>query len=191
MYRALLRQAAAYGIAMSCGIAALAQEGGIGVGPTAAPATAPAAAPAPIVVPPVQTPTITNQAAPQRSAPAKPAARAEEPARAAEAQGVDRNEFQDFIAQSTGQTLPLYGYNLFQRAPSTFAPVENIPVTPDYLIGPGDQILIRAWGQIDVDYRALVDRSGTINIPRVGVVPVAGIRYQNLTEHVRSAISRN
>ena len=59
-----------------------------------------------------------------------------------------------------GQRLPLYGYNLFQRAPSTFAPVENIPVTPDYLIGPGDELLIRAWGQIDVDYRATVDRNG-------------------------------
>ena len=151
---------------------------------------------APLAVPPVQTPTITNQtapaqAAPARPAPSKPAARAEETARPSVPQGVDRNEFQEFIAQSTGQMLPLYGYNLFQDAPSTFAPVENIPVTPDYIIGPGDELLIRAWGQIDVDYRAVVDRTGMINIPRVGSIPVAGVAYKDVTAHVRTAVSRN
>ncbi len=65
--------------------------------------------------------------------------------------------------------------------PSTFAPVDNIPVTPDYVVGPGDEILIRAWGQVDIDYRAVVDRNGVINIPRVGNVTVTGIRYQDLT----------
>jgi len=39
------------------------------------------------------------------------------------------HEFQEFIAESTGQRLPLFGYNLFGDAPTTFAPVENIPVT--------------------------------------------------------------
>src|SRR4051812_27139395 len=153
--------------------------------------TAPATTPSPIPVPPVQTPTITNQTAP-RAAPQPPAARPQETARAApEPQAVDRNDFQDFIAQSTGQSLPLYGYSLFQAAPSTFAPVENIPVTPDYIVGPGDELLIRAWGQIDVDYRAVVDRNGMINIPRGGSIPVAGVPYKDLTAHVRTAVSRN
>ncbi len=118
-----------------------------------------------------------------KPAPEKPAARERDP----DAAVVERNEFQDFIEQTLGQRLPIYGHNLFQDAPSTFAPVENIPVTPDYVIGPGDELLIRAWGQIDVDYRVVVDRNGTINIPRVGTVPVAGIRYENLTNHIRSA----
>ncbi|TMI36347.1 MAG: hypothetical protein E6H41_10525 [Betaproteobacteria bacterium] len=50
---------------------------------------------------------------------------------------------------------------------------------------------MRAWGQIDVDFRAIVDRNGMINIPRVGSIPVAGVRYQDLTSHVRTAVSRN
>src|SRR5262245_32411079 len=103
---------------------------------------------------------------------------------------IERNEFQDFIWASTGLVLPMFGHNLFE-APSTFAPVENIPVTPDYVIGPGDELLIRAWGQIDVDYRAAVDRNGMVNIPRVGSVPVAGVRYQDITDQIRKAIARN
>jgi polysaccharide biosynthesis/export protein len=103
---------------------------------------------------------------------------------------VERNEFQQLIWSSTGHVLPLFGLNLFD-APSTFAPVENIPVTPDYVIGPGDEILIRAWGQIDIDYRAPVDRNGMISVPRVGSIPVSGVKYQDLTAHIRSAVSRN
>jgi len=172
---------------------ALAQESG-GPGIPLAPAIAPAGA-APASAPtttPVQTPTIINQPQPPAGpAPTRPASRAEEPARSAEAQAIDRNDFQEFIAQSSGQTLPLYGYNLFQGAPSTFAPVENIPVTGDYVVGPGDELLIRAWGQIDVDYRAVVDRNGMVNIPRVGSVPVAGVPYKDITRHIRTAVARN
>jgi len=104
---------------------------------------------------------------------------------------LERNEFQDFIAQSTGRVLPLFGFNLFTGAPSTFAPVDNIPVTPDYVIGPGDQIVIRVWGQIDGEYRLAVDRDGTINIPKIGTISVSGIKMQDLQGYVRNAIARN
>ncbi len=85
-----------------------------------------------------------------------------------QAEQAERNEFQQFIMQSTGRDLPIFGANLFRSVPSTFAPVDNVPVTPDYVIGPGDEIQIRAWGQIDVDFSATVDRSGTISVPARG-----------------------
>lgn len=102
----------------------------------------------------------------------------------------ERNEFQEFVLQSTGRDLPLFGHDLFRGVPSTFSPLENVPVTPDYLIGPGDEILIRAWGQIDVDYRAVVDRNGTINVPKVGVINVAGIKYQDLSAYLKTSFGR-
>lgn len=100
------------------------------------------------------------------------------------------NEFQDFVTQSIGHKLPMYGYSLFSDVPDTFAPVENIPVTPDYLIGPGDEIVIKAWGQVDIDFHAVVNRNGAINIPKVGNINVAGIRYQQLQGYLKSAIGR-
>lgn len=102
----------------------------------------------------------------------------------------ERSEFQDFVSVALGRTLPMYGYDLFNDAPDTFAPVENIPVTSDYLIGPGDEIVIRGWGQIDVDVRAVVNRNGEIDLPKVGTVNVAGIRYQELQSHIKSAIGK-
>src|SRR5207247_7376478 len=70
----------------------------------------------------------------------------------------ERNEFQQFVMQSIGRDLPMFGANLFHTVPSTFAPVDNVPVAADSAVGPGDEIQIRAWGQIDVDYNATVER---------------------------------
>jgi len=102
----------------------------------------------------------------------------------------ERNEFQDFVAQSVGRELPLFGHNLFTGAPSTFAPLDRIPVTSDYVVGPGDELLIRAWGQVDIDYRTTVDRDGAISIPKVGNINVAGIRFQDLQAYLRTAVGR-
>ncbi len=102
----------------------------------------------------------------------------------------ERNEFSELVTQSLGRTLPIFGFSLFRNVPSTFAPVENIPVTPDYTIGPGDELLIRVWGQVDIDYRAIVDRNGNIGVPRIGQMNLAGIKYQNVTEYIKGVVSR-
>jgi len=102
----------------------------------------------------------------------------------------ERNEFQDFVAQSIGRYLPLFGYELFGNMPSTFAPVDRVPVVPDYRVGPGDEIVIRTWGQLDTDFRVAIDRDGTVNIPRVGVINVAGVRFEDLQAHLKREIGK-
>src|SRR6266702_1971359 len=102
----------------------------------------------------------------------------------------ERNELQQFVMQSIGRDLPMFGANLFRNVPSTFAPVENVPVTADYVIGPGDEIQIRAWGQIDVDFNAVVDREGTISVPKVGVINVAGIKANDLPAYIKTVFRR-
>ena len=99
-------------------------------------------------------------------------------------------EFQKFVTASLGYRLDVFGQNLFGKVPSTFAPLDRVPVTPDYLIGPGDELLIRAWGQIDVNYRAVVDRTGAIYIPRIGAITVAGLRYDQLNDALTRSVGR-
>src|SRR3974390_3527629 len=103
---------------------------------------------------------------------------------------VPLTDFQQLIAQSLGYPLPIYGASLFVNAPTTFAPVDRIPVTANYVIGPGDELLIRAWGQVDFDMHALVDRNGSIFIPKVGNLNVAGLKFEQLQGFLTSQISR-
>lgn len=99
-------------------------------------------------------------------------------------------EFQKFIASSTGQVLPIYGANLFREIPSTFAPVDMAPVPSDFVIGPGDELRIRVWGQLSFQANVRVDRSGEIYLPQVGPIHVASVPFSELDKHLRDAIGR-
>lgn len=99
-------------------------------------------------------------------------------------------EFQKFVAGTTGEVLPIFGADLFRNVPSTFAPVEQIPVTPDYIIGPDDELRIRVWGQVNFNADVRVDRSGSIYLPQVGAIHVAGLPFSALEQHLRSEIGR-
>lgn len=99
-------------------------------------------------------------------------------------------EFENFVASSVGKPLPIYGRDLFTGVPNTFSPLDNIPVTADYMVGPGDELLVRGWGQVDFDMSVVVDRNGSIYLPRVGNVNVAGIRYHALPGYLKNAIGK-
>jgi protein involved in polysaccharide export with SLBB domain len=100
-----------------------------------------------------------------------------------------KSAFEQFAEDATGRRLPVYGRQLFDEAPTTFAPVENVPVPADYVLGPGDELLIRAWGKIDLDSRVTVDRNGQISLPKVGALTVAGLHSDQVEGYLHSAIS--
>jgi protein involved in polysaccharide export with SLBB domain len=99
-------------------------------------------------------------------------------------------EFQKFVASTTSQVLPIFGTNLFRRVPSTFAPLNMTPVPSDYVIGPGDELRIRVWGQVNFQSNLQVDRAGEVYLPQVGPVHVAGMPFSELDVHLRQAIGR-
>lgn len=99
-------------------------------------------------------------------------------------------EFQQFVQASLGYSLPLFGYNLFEDVPSTFAPLEQVQVPASYVVGPGDELVIRAWGQVNVDAKVTIGRDGSIFIPTVGQIAVAGIRYDQLASRLKEAAAR-
>jgi polysaccharide export outer membrane protein len=103
---------------------------------------------------------------------------------------VELTDFQRLVESSLGKVLPIYGENLFDNVPTTFAPIDRVPVTADYIIGPGDELLIRAWGQIDLDVHSRVDRNGAIYVPKVGNLNVAGLRYDQVQEFLKAHIGR-
>jgi protein involved in polysaccharide export with SLBB domain len=99
-------------------------------------------------------------------------------------------EFQRMVYSSVGQMLPIYGAKLFLQSPSTFAPVDQVPVTSNYVVGPGDQLLVRVWGQINFNAEVTVDRQGMIYVPHVGAIHVGGAPYSDLQQQVRDGIAR-
>ena len=114
------------------------------------------------------------------------------------------NDFQKFVLETAGYKLPLYGQAFFenlqfvqrnqlqnQPGPSPFAPTESSPVSADYPLGPGDQVLIRGWGSLDIDVRAVIDRNGMVLIPRVGAISLAGVKFAQAEGVLRAAVAKN
>lgn len=96
-----------------------------------------------------------------------------------------------YASTVTGKKLEVFGRSLFSNVPTTFAPFDAAPVNGDYVIGTGDELQIRGWGMIQVDVTALVDRNGSIYIPRVGAVKVAGLKYRDLQAFLKQSIGKN
>jgi len=83
-----------------------------------------------------------------------------------------------------------FGYDLFVQPPSTFAPVEKVPVGPDYVIGPGDEIKITVWGKVEGQWSIVVDRDGNISLPKVGIIGVTGLTFKELKETLHKEFSK-
>ena len=97
-------------------------------------------------------------------------------------------DFQLLVRGSLGTLLPVYGDSLFRQVPSTFAPLREVNVTPDYVLGPGDQLLIRIWGQVNFNAQLTVDRTGSIYLPQVGEIHVSGLPYAQVRQHIHDAL---
>ena len=99
------------------------------------------------------------------------------------------SNFQRFVLQATGRSLPIYGQQLFS-APSGYAPVSQAAVPHDYILGPGDEVRLQVWGSIDAEKNLTINRHGQINLPKVGVINLAGVRAGDLEAVLRSKIGR-
>lgn len=86
--------------------------------------------------------------------------------------------------------LKPFGYDLFDHAPSTFAPVTNVPVPEDYTLGPGDQLQIQLYGSQNRILKLTVSRDGIINLPDIGPVAVAGQTFNHVRDTLEARVER-
>jgi polysaccharide export outer membrane protein len=96
--------------------------------------------------------------------------------------------FQQFVFDTTGRIFPNFGDSALQK--TVRLDQGNQPVSADYEIGAGDEVLVRVWGAIDVNVKAQVDRDGQLTIPSVGTFPVAGVKARNLDEFLKSQVGQ-
>jgi len=97
------------------------------------------------------------------------------------------SDFQRFIANSIGRILPVFGRSFFTAA---FSPITGVPAPTDYIIGPGDEIILRVWGQQNFDFELHVNRDGEVFIPQVGSITLAGLQYRQLHDHLKMRLGR-
>ena len=96
--------------------------------------------------------------------------------------------FSTRLQQAEVQTLPHFGHDLFAPHPGA-ASLENMPPAPDYVVGPGDEVVVKMWGRVEGVQRMTVDRDGKIFFPKFGSLYVAGKTFSELKSYLRAKVS--
>jgi protein involved in polysaccharide export with SLBB domain len=66
----------------------------------------------------------------------------------------------------------------------------DIPIGPDYVIGPGDSLSINMWGGISQTLTRVIDREGRISLPEAGILQVAGLTLEHAQELIGSTLKQ-
>ena len=88
------------------------------------------------------------------------------------------------------EALKPFGYDLFAGIPTTFAPATDVPVPAEYVVGPGDQIRVQLYGDVNQSYLLTVGRDGRIDFPELGPVEVAGQTFTQVRQDLEGRVSR-
>lgn len=99
----------------------------------------------------------------------------------------------DLYSQVSSSPRPKrFGYDLFTDDAGGGGNIDrlpmDVPVGPEYVIGPGDGLTVQMWGGIARRIALTVDREGRVALPEVGTVLVAGRSLGDVTHDVQNAL---
>jgi len=86
--------------------------------------------------------------------------------------------------------FPRFGMSFFRQPPTTFAPIESMPVTAGYLLGPGDRVNISLWGMVEHRFDITINRDGLAIVPHIGAIRLAGQTQDQAGRTLRAAFER-
>ena len=78
---------------------------------------------------------------------------------------------------------------------STFSPqitseTAVVPIGPDYVIGPGDTLVINIWGSVQETFPVEVDREGKIMLPKAGPLYLWGIKFEDAEKKISNRLNQ-
>jgi protein involved in polysaccharide export with SLBB domain len=88
--------------------------------------------------------------------------------------------------------LRQFGYDFFDAQAGNFSQIQDVPVGPDYVIGPQDSLAVHIWNvpdqSLNRSFIVPVERDGVIVIPQVGAIPVGGQTFSQAERTIRTRL---
>ena len=88
-----------------------------------------------------------------------------------------------------GGTSRIFGHDLFTNSKLTFEPNLSIATPDNYVLGPGDEVIVDVWGDAQSTANFTISPDGRINIPNVGPVTLSGLSISEATRRVRNSLA--
>ena len=100
-----------------------------------------------------------------------------------------RKEIQE-DSLNQGKGLQVFGLEVFRRRSREFAPALAGPIDADYVLGPGDQLVLVLTGDVEKTQTMEVNREGFVLVPQVGQIQVANLTLGQATDLFYTRLAR-
>lgn len=90
---------------------------------------------------------------------------------------------------STGNTLYMFGEEMFDNLDLSFEPNPHVTSPPNYVIGINDQLVVDVFGLSENTKKLKVSTEGTIRFPNLGPIRVAGLTLEQATEKITRSLT--
>ncbi len=104
-------------------------------------------------------------------------------------QGLLNAQVEGDVAAVPTTTRRIFGHDMFTNARLTFEPNLNIATPENYVLGPGDEVIIDTWGDAQTAESYTISPEGKIVIQGVGPVTLVGLSIGEATRRVRSSLA--
>jgi protein involved in polysaccharide export with SLBB domain len=99
------------------------------------------------------------------------------------------SRLEQILSARAGVTLHQFGYDQVGLGRAVIVP-ETGAVQDDYIMGPGDEVVVALRGQENSDFRTTVDRNGSVVLPRLPPVPAGGRTFGDFRHDLEAAVHR-
>lgn len=96
----------------------------------------------------------------------------------------------DIIAEAETADSTVFGRNIFTSRNLTFAPSMNLPTPVNYILGPGDEVIIDIWGTNQATIRSTISQDGTISIPDLGLISLNGMSIKQAESYMKRKLGQ-
>ncbi len=90
------------------------------------------------------------------------------------------------ITEGTGKRI--FGHDIFRRRALSFEPNMNIATPQNYVLGPGDQVIVDVYGASQKSLQLTVSPEGEITVPGYGPIYVSGMSVAAANAKIRSTL---
>ena len=110
--------------------------------------------------------------------------------------GVFQNRNREWNGQTYGKKMnhkgkkhPIFGHDVFNNEWLTFEPNFNIATPKNYILGPGDEIIVDIWGDAEQTFRQKISPEGMIVDAKIGPVYLNGLSVEEATNRLKNAFA--
>ena len=93
-------------------------------------------------------------------------------------------------SEENNKTLQAFGYDIFANVPSSFAPINDVAIPENYIIGTGDVLNIKIFGKENDEFETPISREGKIVLPKLGQYKLAGMTFVEAKAYLRNEIQK-